>query len=393
VLKEIPPVLRNVSFSFEDLEGAMNLLREIALVESAPDNYSTSAKSILRDDIVGYQAFKPIIFNENAVEVLKGWAGEKKTEVDALIIDSLSGIFAREIHETLPSDESPNAFQLRMYKVNRESISRLRLVAIDFLIDFAKSGEKSTRVKALNQLSINDPDDEELKIILDFVDRYIKKEKDLSILHSLNHILAYFRSCCDRKSKLEFVEKIDLLTNSLESLNLEYTWYRWFVGMGADDIHLYGSKKFDSEIKEKIKDLAIEVPEKNPSNRLGGVINQIFDVSGEIPSHSLDFSVFLGEYHPRYAMDLVRFFVDNRICNLKKSAFIGGLVKGIEKTELIKAKSIVNEIYSMKDCWWNVIVRYLFISEENINKNYFDMLIKIASDGLEETKLSQIRGR
>jgi hypothetical protein len=155
VLKEIPPVLRNVSFSFEDLEGAMNLLREIALIESTPDNYSTSAKSILRDDIVGYQALKPIIFNEKAVEVLKGWTGEKKTEVDALIIDLLSGIFAREIHETLPSDESPNAFQFRRYKVNRETISRFRIAAINFLIVFAKSGEKSTRIKALNQLHIN----------------------------------------------------------------------------------------------------------------------------------------------------------------------------------------------------------------------------------------------
>ena len=113
VLKEIPPVLRNISFSFEDLEGAMNLLKEIALIERTPDNSSTSAQSILNEDIVGYQALRPIIFNEKAVDVLKGWAGEKKTEVDALIIDSLSGIFAREIHETLPSDESPNAFQFR----------------------------------------------------------------------------------------------------------------------------------------------------------------------------------------------------------------------------------------------------------------------------------------
>ncbi len=83
--------------------------------------------------------------------------------------------------------------------------------------------------------------------------------------------------------------------------------------------------------------------------------------------------------------------MDNGICNLEKSDFIGGLIKGIEKTELIEAKSIVDEIYSMKDCWWNVIVRYLFISEEIIDKNYFDMLIKIASDGLEETKLLLIR--
>ena len=381
VLKEIPPVLRNVSFSFEDMEGAMNLLREIALIESTPDNNSTSAKSILRDDIVGYQALKPIIFNEKAVEVLKGWTGEKKTEVDALIVDLLSGIFAREIHETLPSDESPNAFQLRMYKVNRETISRFRIAAINFLIVFAKSGEKSTRVKALNQLHISDPNDKELKIILDFVDRCIKKENDLSILHSLNHVLAHFRSYCNRHSKLEFVERIDQLINRLESSNLEYALYRWFVGMGAED-YLPG----DKNVKSKIKDLSIETPNKIPSNRLGRIINQIFDERGEIPSYSLDFSVALGENHSSYAMDLVRFFVDNEICNLKKSAFLGGLIKGIEKTEPIEAKSIVNEIYSMKGGWWNVIVRYMFISEENIDKIYLDMLINIANDGLEETK-------
>ena len=386
VLKEIPPVLRNVSFSFEDMEGAMNLLREIALIESTPDNYSTSAKSILRDDIVGYQALKPIIFNEKAVEVLKGWTGEKKTEVDALIIDLLSGIFAREIHETLPSDESPTAFQFRRYKVNRESISRFRIAAINFLMVFAKSGEKSTRIKALNQLHISDPDDEELKIILDFVDRYIKKEKDLSILHSLNHVLAHFRSYCDRKSKLEFVEKINLLSNRLESLNLEYALYRWFVGMGAED-YLPG----DKNVKSKIKDLSIETPNKISSNRLGRIINQIFDERGEIPSYSVDFSVFLGENHSSYAMDLVRFFVDNEICNLDKSAFIGGLIKGIEKTEPLEAKTIVDEIYLRKGCWWNVIVRYLFIYEENIDKIYFDMLTKVASDGLEETKRLLIR--
>ena len=394
VLKETPSVLRNVSFSFDDLEGAMKLLKEIALVESTPDNYSTSAKAILRDDIVGYQALKPIIFNEKAVGVLKGWAGEKKPEVDALIIDALSGIFAREIHETLPSDESPNAFQLRRYKVNRESISRLRLAAINFLIDFAKGGEKSTCIKALNQLHISDPDDEELKIILDFVDRYIKKEKDLSILHSLNHILAHFRSYCDRKSKLDFVEKINLLTNRLESSNLEYTLYRWLVGMGADDVYLYGAKKFDSEIKEKIKELAIEIPEKIPSNRLGGIINQIFDERAERPIYSHYFSVFLGENHPGYAMDLLSFFVDNGVCDLKKSDFLGRLIKGIEKTKTMEAKSIVNEIYSMRGCWWNVIVNivnYLFICDENIDKNYFDMLIKIASNGLEETKLLLIK--
>jgi len=45
----------------------------------------------------------------------------------------------------------------------------------------------------------------------------------------------------------------------------------------------------------------------------------------------------------------------------------------------------------MKNCWWSVIVRYLFISEENIDNNYFNMLIKIASDGLEETKLLLIK--
>ena len=373
VLKEIPPVLRNVSFSFEDLEGAMNLLKEIALVEDTLDNYSTSAKSILRDDIVGYQALKPIIFNENALEVLKGWVDEKKPEVDELIIDSLGGIFAREIHETLPSDEGPTAFQLRRYKVNREHISRLRIAAINLLIDIAKSREKSTRTKALNQLCINDPDDEELKIILDFVDRCIKKKNDLSVLHSLNRILAHFPSCCDFNLKSEFVEKIDLLTNRLENSNFEYTLYRLFVGMGA--------------IEDKIKDLAIKVPEKISFNNLGGVVNRIFDERGEIPINSVDFSVFLGEYHPTYAMDLFRFFVYNEICNREKSAFIGGLIKGIEKIEPIEAKSIVNEIYSMKDCWWNVIVRYLFICEEDIDKYYFEMLQKIASDGLEETKL------
>ena len=388
VLKEIPPVLRNVSFSFEDLKGAMNLLKEIELVGDTPDNYSTSAKSILRDDIVGYQALKPIIFNEKALEVLKGWVDEKKTEVDELIIDSLGGIFAREIHETLPSDEGPTAFQLRRYKVNREHISRLRIAAINLLIDIAKSREKSTCTKALNQLCINDPDYEELKIILDFVDRCIKKKNDLSVLHSLNHTLAHFRSCCDLNLKSEFVEKIDLLTNRLESSNFEYTLYRWFVGMGAVDIYSHDDKKFDLKvIEEKIKYLAIKVPEKISSNNLGGVINRIFDEGGEIPINSVYFSVFLGEYHPRYAMDLLRFFVDNEICNREKSAFIGGLIKGIEKTEQIEAKSIVNEIYSIKDCWWNVIVRYLFICEEDIDKYYFEMLQKIASDGLEETKL------
>lgn len=387
VLKEIPSVLRNVSFSFEDLEGAMNLLKEIALEEGAPDNYSTSAKSILRDDIVGYQALKPIIFSENAVEVLKGWVDEKKPEIDELIIDSLSGIFAREVHETLPSDETPNAFQLRRYEVNRENISRLRIVAINLLIDIAKSGEKSTCLKALNQLCINDPDNEELKIILDFVDRCIKKKNDLSVLHSLNHILAHFRSCCDLNLKSEFVEKIDQLTNRLESSNFEYTLYRWFVGMGAADIYSHDDKKFDLKvIEEKIKDLAIKVPEKISSNNLGGVINRIFDEDGEIPINSVNFSIFVGEYHPRYAMDLLRFFVDNEICNREKSALIGGLIKGIEKTEQIEAKSIVNEIYLMKGCWWNVIVRYLFICEEDIDKDYFEMLIKIANNGLEETQ-------
>ncbi|MHA1522716.1 MAG: hypothetical protein ACTSRK_21335, partial [Promethearchaeota archaeon] len=360
VLKEIPSVLRNVSFSFEDLEGAMNLLKEIALEEGTPDNYSTSAKSILRDDIVGYQALKPIIFSENAVEVLKGWVDEKKPEVDELIIDSLGGIFAREIHETLPSDEGPTAFQLRRYKVNRENSSRLRIAAINLLIDIAKSGEKSTRTKALNQLRINDPDDEELKIILDFVDRCIKKKNDLSVLHSLNQILAHFRSCCDLNLKSEFVEKIDLLTNRLESSNFEYTLYRWFVGKGAADFYSHEdeNKKVGSElIGDVIEDLAIKVPEKISSNNLGGVINRIFDEGGEIPSNSVNFSIFVGEYHPRYAMDLLRFFVD------------------------------INEIYSIKDCWWNVIVRYLLICEEDIDQDYFEMLQKIASDGLEETKL------
>ena len=388
VLKEIPSVLRNVSFSFEDLEGAMNLLKEIALIESTPDNYSTSAKSILRDDIVGYQALKPIVFNENAVEVLKGWVGEKKPEVDELIIGSLGGIFAREIHETLPSAEGPATFQLRRYKVNRKHISRLRISAINLLIDIAKSGEKSTRTKALNQLCINDPDDEELKIILDFVDRCIKKKNDLSVLHSLNHILAHFRSCCDLNLKSEFIENIDLLTNRLESSNFEYTLYRRFVGMGAADICSHDDKKFDFKvIEEKIKDLAIKVPEKISSNSLGGVINRIFDERSEIPINSVDFSVFLGEYHPTYAMDLLRFFVDNGICSREKSAFIGGLIKGIENPEPIEAKSIVSEIYSMKDCWWNVLVRYLFICEEDIDKYYLEMLQKIASDGLKETKL------
>lgn len=156
--------------------------------------------------------------------------------------------------------------------------------------------------------------------------------------------------------------------------------------MGAED-YLPG----DKNVKSKIKDLSIETPNKIPSNRLGRIINQIFDERGEIPSYSLDFSVALGENHPSYAMDLVRFFVDNEICNLDKSAFIGGLIKGIEKTEPIEAKSIVNEIYSMKGCWWNVIVKYLFISEENIDKIYLDMLINIANDGLEETKRLLIR--
>jgi DNA-binding transcriptional MerR regulator len=162
--------------------------------------------------------------------------------------------------------------------------------------------------------------------------------------------------------------------------------------MGAADIYLHGDKKFDPKvIEEKIEDLAIKVPEKIPSNILGGVINRIFDERGEIPIHSVNFSVFIGGHHPRYALDLLRFFVDNGICNLEKSAFIGGLIKGIEKTEPMETKFIVDEIYPMKDCWWNVIVRYLFISEEIIDKNYFDMLIKIASDGLEETKLLLIR--
>jgi hypothetical protein len=254
------------------------------------------------------------------------------------------------------------------------------------LIDFAKSGEKTTRVKALNQLCIDDPDSEELKTILDFVDSYIKKEKDLSILHSLNRILAHFRYYCDRNSKLEFVEKINLLVNRLESLNLEYTLYRWFVGMGVADY-----SPGDKNVKAKMKDLAIEIPEEIPYDRLGGTINQIFDERGEIPSHSLDFSVSLGENHPKYTMDLVRFFIDNGICSLEKSAFIGGLIKGIEKTEPIEAKSIVKGIYSMKNCWWSVIVRYLFISEVNINKNYSNMLMNIASYGLEETKLLLIK--
>lgn len=381
VIDKIPQILRNLSFNYENLEKTMELLRDISFIESTSDNYSTSSMSILRNDIIGYQGLKDIAYNEKAITILNTWIKSNDSEIDGLIIDSLNGIFASKIHVSLPSDESELSFQMRMYEVNRENVSKLRLNALCLLFKLTKKNRKvSTRIKAIKGLNIQAPDKNELNEILNYIEINFPKENNLSILHAYSDVLTGLCSYCERKSKDNFLSRIEVLITHLENLSFDYKLYRWLVGLRRDYLDLE-----KDDVEKSIENLSCEAIKKRSPKDLGQLIIKI-NINEFNLSNTIKFGIYLGTMDSKYTINLIDYLISKKKLGHQHSKFIGSLLSGIEKSKNENIKPILDSVYRLEGNWWNIIVEYFTFSPENIQNSLFSKIIDISIHGNLETK-------
>lgn len=381
VIDKIPQILKNLSFNYENLEKTMELLRDISFIEPTSDNYSTNSISILRDDIIGYQGLKDIVYNEKAITILNTWIKLNDSEIDGLIIDSLNGIFASKFHISLPSDESELSFQTRMYEVNREKVSKLRSNALCLLFKLTKKNRKiSTRIKAIKGLNIQAPDEKELNKILNYIELNFQKENNLSILHAYSDVLTGLCSYCERKSEDNFLLRIEVLITHLENLSFDYKLYRWLVGLRRDYLDLGRD-----DVEKIIENLSCEAIKNRFPKDLGQFIIKINRNEFNL-SNTINFGIHLGTKNPKYAINLVDYFIRKKSSGYQHSKFIGSLLTGIEKSNNENIIPILDSIYRLEGNWWNIIVEYFTFSRENIQKSLFGKIINISIHGNRETK-------
>ncbi len=122
VLNEIPPILKGVAYNLEFLTEAMNLLWELAKVDSRETNPFPYHPIRILQDLASYQIGKPVTFNNLVIDACAKWLEEPELSNHSPF-DILDQILVTE-----SSDDSSEGFTIsfRPYPVNISAVNGLR---------------------------------------------------------------------------------------------------------------------------------------------------------------------------------------------------------------------------------------------------------------------------
>ena len=342
VREDLPPVLRSAAWSsYEAIPKAMRLLAQLARTEKKPDNYSDSAKSILKNDIVGYHRWRRLSHNEKAIEVLNDWIQGRQQELDLLVLKSVRGIFETMMFDTSISPEDPMSLVIEKRKISREKVRHLRTKAIDLIGRLmGAEHDRDARILALQVVaekshSIASSEAETLAV-LECINRLVEAEsEDLHVLHQSNILLHKLTKWLKGKKKWQHdaLNKVRKLTEKLES-NGEYEMYRWIEGLDWQD----------HDLDKKLRLLADQVTLSQSPDELCRKLLHFFELVGSRPPrNSGRFAWQLGNKYPEYAAELVQ---RASSAGNALSWILGHLMAGVFDSDTRLARTLVRQLSS-----------------------------------------------
>ncbi len=151
VVRELPPLLKNVAFNLDYIGDAADLLWELAQRDARPTNqYPEHAVRVLTD-LAEYHVGKPLIYNEAVIDAAERWFSNEQLE-DLLYspFDVLETLLATE-----GSDHSSDGFKIlfKPYTVNVDTVQRLRDRVIDLALSEVRSPNPRRAVRAVTAIA------------------------------------------------------------------------------------------------------------------------------------------------------------------------------------------------------------------------------------------------
>jgi len=150
VLRELPPLLKNVAFNLDYLADAADLLWELAQGDMRPTNQHPEHAIRVLTDLAEYHIGKPLAYNEAVIDAAERWfANEQLGDLPYSPFDVLETLLATEGY-----DHSSDGVKLsfRPYTINVGAVQRPRDRVISLALIEIRSPDPKRAVRAVKAI-------------------------------------------------------------------------------------------------------------------------------------------------------------------------------------------------------------------------------------------------
>lgn len=151
VLRDLPPVIENVSYHTDYLPAALDLLWQLSQHDERPTNQHPEHPIRILCGLAEYQVGKPLRYNHAVIDAAQRWLNEPGvTDLPHSPFDVLEPLLATELEE-----RTSNGYQLslRSFSLNTDTVTAVRGRVVDLALSEAKAKDPRRSVRAIVALS------------------------------------------------------------------------------------------------------------------------------------------------------------------------------------------------------------------------------------------------
>lgn len=149
VLRQIPPVLKNIAYNYDYLAEALDLLWTLAKSDERQTNPNPEHPMRVLMDLAEYGNGKPVMFNETIINTAKKWFDDLDDASPYSPFEVLSKLLATEGSDSYSEGIS---ISFRPYGLRADVVQRPRKQVIDLALSEARSTDLKRAIRAIETI-------------------------------------------------------------------------------------------------------------------------------------------------------------------------------------------------------------------------------------------------